>query len=59
LERLLHEGKQGSSTEIPHALPPPNFLISFLPAPQLNVTRTIWRGLKNVEARNKTKKKFG
>ena len=26
--------------------PTPNLLISFLPAPQLNVTRTIWRGLK-------------
>jgi len=40
----LYKGKQGSSTEIPHTLPPPNFLISFLPASQLDVT--IWRGLK-------------
>ena len=32
-------------TPHPHP-PPPNLLISLLPAPHLNVTRTIWRGLK-------------
>ena len=31
----LKERKKGSSTEIHHTLPPSNFLISFLPAPQL------------------------
>ena len=48
-ERLWNEGKQGSFTEILHTLPPPNILNSFLPAPQLNVTRTTWspwRGFK-------------
>jgi len=30
-ERLKKEGKQGSSTEIPHTLPPPNLLIDLTP----------------------------
>ena len=37
-ERLKNKGKQGSSTEIPHTLPPQNFLILFQHAPQFNVT---------------------
>ena len=46
------EGTQG---EIPYTLPPINLLISFLPNPQLDVTRTIWRGLKAKKKERKRK----
>ena len=41
----------------PH-LYPPNLLISLLPAPQLDVTRTIWRGLKPKKQGTRRKKKI-
>ena len=40
---------------LPHNFPPTNLIISLLPSPQLDVTRTIWRGLKTI---NKKKKKI-
>ena len=38
--------KENRPGAIPHTLPPPNLLIFLLPAPQLDFTRTIWKGLK-------------
>ena len=38
--------KEGPQGAIPYTLPPTNLLISLLPAPQLAVKRTIWKGLK-------------
>ena len=37
---------QGTQGTIPYTLLPTDLLISILPAPQLNVKRIIWRGLK-------------
>ena len=52
-ERLKNKGKQGSATEIPLTLPTPNFLISFQPAPQLKVTRTMERQKQETRRKNK------
>ena len=52
-ERLKNKGKQESATEIPFTLPPPNFLISFQPAPQLKVTRTMERQKQETRRKNK------
>ena len=52
------EGKQGSSPEIPQTLPPLNLLISLHPAPQINVTRTIWWGLKTWKQETRKKDKW-
>jgi len=41
--KSITEGIQGA---IPCNLPPTNLFISLLSAPQLNVKRTIWKGLK-------------
>ena len=38
-------GNEGTQGEIPYTLLPTNLLISLLPAPQLDVKRTIWKGL--------------
>ena len=46
------------SREILHPLPSPNLLISLLPALQLNVTRTIWRGLKTKQQETRSKNKI-
>ena len=41
-ETVKYEGTLG---EIPYTLLPKNLLISLLPVPQLDVKRTIWKGL--------------
>ena len=38
--------KVGTLGAIPYTLPPTNHFISLLPAPQLDVKRIIWKGLK-------------
>jgi len=53
--RLQQEGKQEA---IPQTLPPPNLIFSLLPAPQLDVTRTIWRGLEVEKQETRSKKKI-
>ena len=42
---LKEYNKKRRQEAIPYTLSPTNLLISLLPAPQLNVKRTIWKGL--------------
>ena len=53
--RLQQEGKQEA---IPQTLPPPNLIFSLLPSLQLDVTRTIWRGLEVEKQETRSKKKI-
>ena len=50
--KSITEGTQGA---IPYTLPPTNLFISLLPAPQQDNKRTIWRGLKCRNKKNKKK----
>ena len=49
--------KEETQEVIPYTLPPTNLLISLLPAPQLDVVKTIWKGPKVYKHDTRKKKK--